>query len=214
MLVPHGNIISLVSGQNPWLVLAGQGFFLSRIFCGQQRIVLPICRLLGSVLVFTRTDGTLRQRRLCNLMRFCQSRRRSVSGSSKMLKVKDTLRATVNLTFDGRVIKVFHGPQAAARFANEVRVLRHLEMRGCDFVPRVLETDADKLRLITTNCGSRVEHLDAARVQELFAELVPFGVRHDDPDVRNVTYRMKDGRFCLIDFEFATILPGSEPPLK
>lgn len=124
-----------------------------------------------------------------------------------MLKVKDTLRATVNLTFDGRVIKAYHGPNARERFDNEVRVLRHLETRGCPFVPRLLEADPEQLRIITTNCGSRVEHLDDARRQELFAELEQFGVRHDDPDTRNVTYRQQDGRFCLIDFELATILP-------
>jgi tRNA A-37 threonylcarbamoyl transferase component Bud32 len=55
-----------------------------------------------------------------------------------------------------------------------------------------------------------VERLDEPRRVELFAELEKFGVRHDDPDVRNVTYRMTDGRFCIIDFEFATILP--DPP--
>jgi len=32
-------------------------------------------------------------------------------------------------------------------------------------------------------------------------------VRHDDPDMRNVTYRQSDGRFCVVDFELATILP-------
>jgi len=128
-----------------------------------------------------------------------------------MLKVKDTLRATVNLTFDGRAIKVFHGPNAAERFANEVRVLRHLEARGCQFVPRVLEADAEKLRLVTTNCGGRVEHLDEKRRAEIFAELEQFGVRHDDPDVRNVTYRNADGRFCVIDFELATLLSGTSP---
>jgi tRNA A-37 threonylcarbamoyl transferase component Bud32 len=127
-----------------------------------------------------------------------------------MLKVKDTLRATVNLTFDGRVIKLYHGPDAAARFANEVRLLRHLEARGCDFVPRLLEADPAQLRIVTTNCGSRVERVDETRIEELFAELEPFGVRHDDPDVRNVTYRQADGRFCIIDFELATILPGFE----
>ena len=127
-----------------------------------------------------------------------------------MLTVKDTLRATVNLTFDGRVIKTYHGPNADERFTNEVRVLRHLEARGCDFVPRLLDADADRVRIITTNCGSRVEHLDGERNQELFAELEEFGVRHDDPDLRNVTYRTRDGRFCIIDFEFATILPGAE----
>lgn len=124
-----------------------------------------------------------------------------------MLTVKDTLRSTVKFTFDGRVIKNYHGPNARERFDNEVRVLRHLEARGCPFVPRLLEADLEQLRIITTNCGSRVEHLDEARRQELFAELEQFGVRHDDPDKRNVTYRQQDGRFCLIDFELATILP-------
>jgi tRNA A-37 threonylcarbamoyl transferase component Bud32 len=124
-----------------------------------------------------------------------------------MLKVKDTLRATVNLTYDGRVIKVYHGPDAQTRFDNEVRVLKHLEARGCNFVPRVLEADPAQLRLVTNNCGSRVEHLDAKRTAEIFAELEAFRVRHDDPDMRNITYRRADGRFCIIDFEFATILP-------
>jgi tRNA A-37 threonylcarbamoyl transferase component Bud32 len=127
-----------------------------------------------------------------------------------MLQVKDTLRATVKLGFDGRVYKAYHGPDAKARFTQEVRVLRHLEARGCKFVPRLLEADPKRLRIITTNCGNRVEHMDAKRLRELFAELEPFGVRHDDPDMRNVTYRQSDGRFCLIDFELATILPGFE----
>ena len=127
-----------------------------------------------------------------------------------MLKVKDTLRATVNLTFDGRVIKVYHGPDAAKRFTNEVRILRFLEARGCGFVPRLLEADPTKIRIITSSCGSRVEHLDAERSQKLFAELELFGVRHEDPEVRNVTYRQSDGRFCVIDFEYASILPGFE----
>jgi hypothetical protein len=26
--------------------------------------------------------------------------------------------------------------------------------------------------------------------------------------MRNVTYRQTDGRFCLVDFEFATLLPN------
>ena len=127
-----------------------------------------------------------------------------------MLQVKDTLRATVRISYDGQVHKTFRGPKADERFANEVRVLRHLEARGCSFVPRLIEAHPDQLRIVTTNCGSRVEHLDAERTRELFAELETFGVRHDDPEMRNVTYRQSDGRFCVIDFEFATILPGFE----
>ena len=130
-----------------------------------------------------------------------------------MLEVKDTLRATVRISYDGRVHKTFRGPKAEERFANEVRVLRHLEERNCPFVPKLLEVHPSQLRIVTTNCGSRVEHLDEERTRELFAELEPFGVRHDDPEMRNVTYRQTDGRFCLIDFEFAEILPGfNQPP--
>lgn len=129
-----------------------------------------------------------------------------------MHEVKDTLRATVRMSYDGRVFKTFRGPKAEERFTNEVRVLRHLEERGCPFVPRLLETHPEELRIVTTSCGSRVEHLDEARTKELFAELEPYGVRHDDAEMRNVTYRQTDGRFCLIDFEFATILPAFENP--
>jgi len=127
-----------------------------------------------------------------------------------MLQVKDTLRATVQVSFDGRVFKTYHGQDAQQRFKQEVRVLRYLEARGCGFVPRLLEADPSRPRIVTTNCGTRVEHLDAERARALFAELETYGVRHDDPDIRNVTYRQSDGRFCVVDFELATILPGFE----
>lgn len=123
-----------------------------------------------------------------------------------MQAAKDTLRAIVHVGFDGRVMKQFRGPKAEERFANEVKVLHYLEQQGCPFVPRLLEADEKLLKIITTNCGSRVEHLDEERQKELFREVEKYGVRHDDPEKRNVTYRQKDGRFCLIDFEFSTIL--------
>ncbi|MCX7869377.1 MAG: hypothetical protein N2322_05430, partial [Terrimicrobiaceae bacterium] len=56
-----------------------------------------------------------------------------------MNQVKDTLRASVRIGYDGRVHKTFRGPKAQERFANEVRVLKYLEEKGCPFVPRLLE---------------------------------------------------------------------------
>jgi len=123
-----------------------------------------------------------------------------------MQEAKDTARSTVRIGYDGRVHKFFRAQDARQRFDNEVRVLRYLEHRGCNFVPRVLEADRDELRLVTTNCGARVEQISDEKMQSLFAELETYGVRHDDPYLRNITYRASDGRFCLIDFEFATIL--------
>jgi predicted Ser/Thr protein kinase len=133
-----------------------------------------------------------------------------------MHEMKDTARALVRIGFDGRVHKTFRGHQAQERFDHEVRVLKHLEARGCTFVPRLLEVDPAELKIITTNCGTRVDHMNPERQAEIFAELEPFGVRHEDRELRNLTYRVADGRFCIIDFEFATLLddPGANASLK
>jgi len=128
-----------------------------------------------------------------------------------MHEVKDTGRAIVRIGYDGRVHKTFRGPKADERFATEVKVLRYLEQTGCDFVPRLLDSDPEALMIVTTNCGSRVERLNEERMKELYDELETYGVRHEDAFLRNVTYRQQDGRFCLIDFEFATILNEKSP---
>jgi tRNA A-37 threonylcarbamoyl transferase component Bud32 len=125
-----------------------------------------------------------------------------------MNEMKDTPRALVRIGYDGRVHKVFRGHLARERFEQEVRVLKYLEKRGCPFVPRLLESDPTQLKIITTNCGTRVDQVNPERKSELFAELESYGVRHEDPDLRNITYRSSDGRFCVIDFEFATLLEG------
>ena len=48
------------------------------------------------------------------------------------------------------------------------------------------------------------------KAQEIFKQLEEYGVRHEDPYLRNITYRPSDGQFCIIDFEFATILEEEE----
>jgi tRNA A-37 threonylcarbamoyl transferase component Bud32 len=127
-----------------------------------------------------------------------------------MHEMKDTPRALVRISYDGRVHKTFRGHLAKERFEQEVRVLRHLEKAGCTFVPRLLEVEPENLKIVTTNCGTRVDQVNDQKQKELFAELEPFGVRHEDRELRNITYRASDGRFCIIDFEFATILGDGE----
>lgn len=123
-----------------------------------------------------------------------------------MQEMKNTARATVRIGFDGRVHKTFRGHMARERFEHEVRVLRHLQERGCTFVPQLLEVEPENLKIVTTNCGGRVDQLNPERQKEIFRELEQYGVRHEDRELRNITYRIADGRFCIIDFEFATIL--------
>lgn len=128
-----------------------------------------------------------------------------------MREAKSTQRALVKIGYDGRVHKTFRGPKAEERFENEVRVLRYLETRECPFVPRLLDSDAEALNIVTSNCGAIAEHITQERADEVFRELEDYGVRHEDPFPRNITYRASDGRFCAIDFEFASILDESVP---
>jgi serine/threonine protein phosphatase PrpC len=126
-----------------------------------------------------------------------------------MYEAKNTQRALVRIGYDGRVYKTFRGDRAKERFENECMILRHLESSGCNFVPRLIAADPEKLELVTGNCGARVEQMSEGRIEEMFASLQKFGVRHDDPFLRNITYRASDGQFCVIDFEFATLVDPS-----
>ena len=123
-----------------------------------------------------------------------------------MIEAKNTQRAIVRIGYDGRVHKLFQGPNASDRFDNECRVLIYLENRKCGFVPRLLSANRATLEMVTSNCGARVERLGDEKIKSIFAELEEYGVRHDDAFLRNITYRASDGRFCVIDFEFSTIL--------
>ena len=65
-----------------------------------------------------------------------------------MREVKDTVRSTVTIGFDGRVHKTFRGTDADKRFATEVKVLKYLENCGCNYVPQVLEHDPLRLYMV------------------------------------------------------------------
>lgn len=123
-----------------------------------------------------------------------------------MREVKDTQRAVVRIGYDGRVHKWYKGPLAKERFENEMRMLQVLEDNRCPFVPRLLSRDESQLYIVTTNCGSLATKITEEKVKELFAELEVYGVRHEDPFARNITYDPQRGRFCVIDFEFATLV--------
>jgi hypothetical protein len=129
-----------------------------------------------------------------------------------MHEAKNTARATVHIGYDGTVHKRFRGPQAKDRYDNEVRVLEFLEERGCTFVPKIISKEDEALYLVTSNCGGRVDRISGEKIAKIFADLEAYGVRHEDAELRNVTYSAKQGRFCVIDFEFATILAPGYPP--
>jgi tRNA A-37 threonylcarbamoyl transferase component Bud32 len=127
-----------------------------------------------------------------------------------MREIKDAKRAEVHIGYDGRVHKRYRGHLAKERFENEVSMLKYLEKQGCTFVPKLLSSNPEELYIITTNCGQIAPSVGQEKTKKLFAELEHFGVRHEDAFARNITYDARAGRFCVIDFEFATILESGE----
>jgi hypothetical protein len=126
-----------------------------------------------------------------------------------MRNLKDGIRAHVRIDWNGLVHKKFRGTDADKRYANEVAVLKVLDERGCPYTPHLIEEYPDTLYFVSTNCGSPVPDLSRERAAELFAELErDYGVRHGDAEPRNITYSPQLGRFCIIDFEIAEILPA------
>lgn len=121
---------------------------------------------------------------------------------------KDGIRSIVKVGYDGRVHKTFRGTGKEERFANEVKVLKALEARGCEIVPRLLDSDPETLTIVTTNCGAPAESsISEDRAAALFKMLEEeYGIVHDDPFPRNITYNSRMGQFCVIDFELAKIL--------
>jgi hypothetical protein len=122
--------------------------------------------------------------------------------------MKDGLRSHVRIDFYGNVHKRMRGSDVEQRYATEVNVLKVLEQRGCPYVPRVLEEHPEEYYFVSTNCGRPAPQITREKADALFAALErDYGVRHLDAEPRNITYSDKLGRFCIIDFELAEILP-------
>lgn len=125
-----------------------------------------------------------------------------------MRELKDGIRARVRLDWMNRVHKWFRGTDADKRYATEVAVLKTLEERQCPFVPRLLEEHPEELYFVSTSCGHPAPKISKERALDLFDQLErDYGVRHLDAERRNITYDNRSGRFCVIDFELAEILP-------
>jgi tRNA A-37 threonylcarbamoyl transferase component Bud32 len=122
--------------------------------------------------------------------------------------IKDGLRSSVRIDFYGNVHKRMRGTDVANRYATEVKVLKILEERGCPYVPKVLEEHPEEFYFVSTNCGRPAPQITKEKADSLYAALEKdYGVRHLDAEPRNITYSDKLGRFCIIDFELAEILP-------
>lgn len=124
-----------------------------------------------------------------------------------MRNLKDGIRSLVKIDFYGHVHKYFRGTDADTRSANEAYVLQVLEKRQCPNVPRLLSYTPEENYIVTTNCGSPTPNITRKKSDSLYAKLTEnYGIIHDDPEPRNITYSETMGEFCIIDFELATVI--------
>jgi hypothetical protein len=137
---------------------------------------------------------------------------RCVFNDMGFVPLKDGIRSSVRIDFYGHVHKRFRGSDAATRYATEVMVLSELGLRGCPYVPQLLEQHPEELYFVSTNCGKPASQISKAKSDALFNQLErDYGIRHLDAEPRNITYSDKLGCFCIIDFELAEILPLPHP---
>ena len=124
-----------------------------------------------------------------------------------MRNLKDGIRSLVRIDFYGHVHKYFRGSDKEARCANEIKILQVLATRQCPTVPELLDYNQEECWIKTTNCGSPATNVTRKKADALFTALEQeYGVIHDDPEPRNITYSEILGGFCIIDFELATLI--------
>ncbi|MCU0712939.1 MAG: hypothetical protein MUC43_12830 [Pirellula sp.] len=127
-----------------------------------------------------------------------------------MTPLKDTKRAFVLRTGNGHIRKTFTGPKREIRFWNEVRILRHLNEKGCPFVPKLICIDAPTFTIIVSYAGEPVQRISDNKLNMIFSSLEEYGVRHQDQASRNILYNHKAGEFSVIDFELAELITPSD----
>tara|TARA_R100000654_G_scaffold53144_1_gene79287 strand:+ start:261 stop:764 length:504 start_codon:yes stop_codon:yes gene_type:complete len=98
-----------------------------------------------------------------------------------MTIIKDTERSLVKLDKDKGIIeKTFVGNNAKERFENEVNILKHLDNKGFDNCPKLLDSDPENFVVTQTYVGEKLGEIDIAEHRNIHNRLIAFGVTHND----------------------------------
>lgn len=178
------------------------------VLCGRCFCVLGRIGRIGNVVVRV----VLHSESSCGLGKNVRAMSCCFLLNKNMRNLKDGIRSLVKIDYYGNVHKYFRGTDADKRAANEAKVLKVLEDRNCPNVPRLLEFHPDENYIVTTNCGSPAPRISKKKSDNLYAALKKkYGVIHDDPEPRNITYCDRMAEFCIIDFELATVIEDFKP---
>ena len=98
--------------------------------------------------------------------------------------IQNNARAVVKIDkTNGIVEKNFLGDDednVRDRFETEIKILKYLESKGCDFVPKLIEFDEESFFVKTSYMGESLGEIDIAEHRKIHDRLIAFGVTHND----------------------------------
>ena len=101
--------------------------------------------------------------------------------SDNIIVLKDIDRCLVKHDkTNNTIVKNFRGRDKKKRFENEVAILQYLESKGCECVPKLLDSDSETLTTITTYVGEKVFEINEVDHRVLHNRVEAFGVSHND----------------------------------
>ncbi len=101
--------------------------------------------------------------------------------SDNIIVLKDIDRCLVKYDrTNNTIVKNFRGRDKKKRFENETTILRYLESKGCECVPKLLDSDPETLTTITTYVGENALKINEIDHRSLHNRVEAFGVTHND----------------------------------
>ena len=101
--------------------------------------------------------------------------------SDNIIVLKDIDRCLVKHDrTNNTIVKNFRGHDKEERFENEITILKYLESKGCECVPKLLDSDPETLTTITTYVGEKVFEINEVDHRVLHNRVEAFGVSHND----------------------------------
>ena len=113
-----------------------------------------------------------------------------------------------------RIIKTY-GKRGKKAFENELRVYKLAKSKRVKFIPKLLEYDNDKRKIVIENVGISLDKIIKKdkkkkeaflpKIKKVYDKFVRiFKLYHNDLRYKNIVYNKKKNKLYLIDFEFTS----------
>ncbi len=116
-------------------------------------------------------------------------------------------RSNCNVTVKKNKIIKIYDDFAEKRFLNELNIYLYSQEKKLSFIPKLLDFDIDKKKLVVENVGKPLTHYKKdlefflPKIKNVYNKLIKNGIYHNDLRLKNILYNEKLNKIYLIDFE-------------